>query len=47
VIRYLSNELRFDTFIFWPEQASIEQIDRFARDVVPAALPSHSSQPPA
>jgi len=47
VIRYLSNELRFDTFIFWPEQASIEQIDRFARDVVPAALASHSSQPPA
>jgi alkanesulfonate monooxygenase SsuD/methylene tetrahydromethanopterin reductase-like flavin-dependent oxidoreductase (luciferase family) len=46
-IRYLSNELRFDTFIFWPEQASIEQIDRFARDVVSAALASHSSQPPA
>lgn len=45
-IRYLNNELRFDTVIFWPEQASIDQIERFAGDVVPAALASPSSQPP-
>jgi alkanesulfonate monooxygenase SsuD/methylene tetrahydromethanopterin reductase-like flavin-dependent oxidoreductase (luciferase family) len=38
VIAYLGVELRFDTVIFWPEQASIEQIERFAHDVVPAAL---------
>jgi alkanesulfonate monooxygenase SsuD/methylene tetrahydromethanopterin reductase-like flavin-dependent oxidoreductase (luciferase family) len=38
VIRYLTAELRFDTVVLWPEQASAHQIERFGRDVLPAAL---------
>ncbi len=30
VITYLVEELRFDAVVFWPEQASVAQIGRFA-----------------
>jgi alkanesulfonate monooxygenase SsuD/methylene tetrahydromethanopterin reductase-like flavin-dependent oxidoreductase (luciferase family) len=33
VVRFLTTELRFDTVVLWPEQASVEQIQRFGRDV--------------
>jgi alkanesulfonate monooxygenase SsuD/methylene tetrahydromethanopterin reductase-like flavin-dependent oxidoreductase (luciferase family) len=33
VVRFLTTELRFDTVVFWPEQASVQQIERFGRDV--------------
>ena len=38
VIRFLTTELRFDTVVFWPEHASVEQIERFGRDVTTRAL---------
>jgi alkanesulfonate monooxygenase SsuD/methylene tetrahydromethanopterin reductase-like flavin-dependent oxidoreductase (luciferase family) len=38
VIRLLTTELRFDTVVFWPEHASVEQIERFGRDVTARAL---------
>jgi alkanesulfonate monooxygenase SsuD/methylene tetrahydromethanopterin reductase-like flavin-dependent oxidoreductase (luciferase family) len=37
-IRFLITELRFDTVVFWPEHASVEQIERFGRDVTTRAL---------
>ena len=33
VVRFLTTELRFDTVVLWPEQASVDQIQRFGRDV--------------
>lgn len=33
----LAEDLGFDTFIFWPEETSSSQLQRWARDVVPAA----------
>ena len=38
VIRFLTTELRFDSVVFWPEHASVEQIERFGRDVAAKAL---------
>jgi alkanesulfonate monooxygenase SsuD/methylene tetrahydromethanopterin reductase-like flavin-dependent oxidoreductase (luciferase family) len=38
VIRFLTSELRFDTVVFWPEHASVGQIERFGRDVAAKAL---------
>jgi alkanesulfonate monooxygenase SsuD/methylene tetrahydromethanopterin reductase-like flavin-dependent oxidoreductase (luciferase family) len=38
VIAFLTTELGFDTVVFWPEQASVEQIDRFGREVVAAVF---------
>jgi hypothetical protein len=35
ILAQLARELRFDSFIFWPERASVEQIERFAEQVVP------------
>ena len=37
VIHHLTTELHFDTVILWPELASVDQIERFSRDVIPAA----------
>lgn len=31
-----ARELRFDSFVFWPEDPSREQVERFGRDVAPA-----------
>jgi alkanesulfonate monooxygenase SsuD/methylene tetrahydromethanopterin reductase-like flavin-dependent oxidoreductase (luciferase family) len=39
VIDRLIRELRFDTIIFWPESPTVEQVERFARDVVPRIRP--------
>lgn len=33
-----TTELRFDTIILWLELASVEQIQRFSRDVIQASL---------
>jgi len=38
VIRFLTTELGFDTVVFWPERASVEQIELFGREVVAAAI---------
>jgi alkanesulfonate monooxygenase SsuD/methylene tetrahydromethanopterin reductase-like flavin-dependent oxidoreductase (luciferase family) len=43
-VTYLVDELRFDTVVFWPEEASVEQIERFA-DL--ATHVSERSQPAA
>ena len=32
-------ELGFDTFIFWPDEDPLHQLDRFAEEVVPALRP--------
>lgn len=32
----LATEQPFRCFIFWPEQGTVDQVERFARDVVPA-----------
>jgi alkanesulfonate monooxygenase SsuD/methylene tetrahydromethanopterin reductase-like flavin-dependent oxidoreductase (luciferase family) len=37
LIARLATEQPFRCFIFWPEQGTVNQIERFARDVVPAA----------
>ena len=37
VVARLVCELRFDTVIFWPEQATLEQVRLFGRDVAPRA----------
>ncbi|MEV6901669.1 hypothetical protein [Amycolatopsis sp. NPDC051372] len=31
-----ATDLPFTTFVFWPEHQTIDQVLRFARDVVPA-----------
>jgi alkanesulfonate monooxygenase SsuD/methylene tetrahydromethanopterin reductase-like flavin-dependent oxidoreductase (luciferase family) len=31
----LARELRFDTFVFWPERPTVQQVQRFAGQVVP------------
>ena len=31
-----ATELGFDTLVFWPQGDQVEQIERFAREVVPA-----------
>jgi alkanesulfonate monooxygenase SsuD/methylene tetrahydromethanopterin reductase-like flavin-dependent oxidoreductase (luciferase family) len=38
VVHHLTTELRFDTIVLWPELASVDQINRFSRDVIPAAV---------
>jgi alkanesulfonate monooxygenase SsuD/methylene tetrahydromethanopterin reductase-like flavin-dependent oxidoreductase (luciferase family) len=35
ILAWLARELRFDTFIFWPERQSVDQIVRFAEQVAP------------
>lgn len=37
LIARLATEQPFRCFIFWPEQGSVTQVERFAREVVPAA----------
>jgi alkanesulfonate monooxygenase SsuD/methylene tetrahydromethanopterin reductase-like flavin-dependent oxidoreductase (luciferase family) len=37
LIARLATEQPFRCFIFWPEQGTVDQVERFARDVVPAA----------
>lgn len=37
LIERLATEQPFTSFVFWPERQSVEQVTRFARDVVPAA----------
>ena len=32
----LALELRFDAFIFWPQEMSREQVERFAHEIAPA-----------
>ncbi|MEU0542853.1 LLM class flavin-dependent oxidoreductase [Nocardia sp. NPDC005978] len=36
IIAALHRNARFDTFIFWPPSLDVDQVRRFARDVVPA-----------
>jgi alkanesulfonate monooxygenase SsuD/methylene tetrahydromethanopterin reductase-like flavin-dependent oxidoreductase (luciferase family) len=36
LIARLASEQRFGCFVFWPEQGTVDQVERFARDVVPA-----------
>ena len=31
-----AHEFGFDTFIFWPEEEPLDQLERFAEEVVPA-----------
>jgi alkanesulfonate monooxygenase SsuD/methylene tetrahydromethanopterin reductase-like flavin-dependent oxidoreductase (luciferase family) len=35
-----ARDLGFDTFIFWPTDDPLEQLDRFAQEVVPALRPA-------
>jgi len=35
-LTFLGTELPYTTFVFWPEQQTVDQVLRFARDVVPA-----------
>jgi hypothetical protein len=44
VITYLVDELRFDAVVFWPEQASVAQIERFA-EIATEFLSSRGSRP--
>lgn len=37
LIARLATEQPFRCFVFWPEQGTVDQVARFARDVVPAA----------
>jgi alkanesulfonate monooxygenase SsuD/methylene tetrahydromethanopterin reductase-like flavin-dependent oxidoreductase (luciferase family) len=37
LIARLATEQPFRCFVFWPEQGSVDQVERFAREVVPAA----------
>ncbi|GAB1508077.1 LLM class flavin-dependent oxidoreductase [Actinophytocola sp. KF-1] len=37
LIARLATEQPFRCFVFWPEQGTVDQVERFARDVVPAA----------
>jgi alkanesulfonate monooxygenase SsuD/methylene tetrahydromethanopterin reductase-like flavin-dependent oxidoreductase (luciferase family) len=34
-----ADELGFDTFIFWPDEEPLDQLERFAEEVVPALRP--------
>lgn len=36
ILAHLREELGFDTFVFWPERPSVEQVEHFAKEVVPA-----------
>ncbi len=40
VLSGLVRDLRFDSFIFWPENPSREQVERFALEVAPAVRSS-------
>ena len=31
-----ATDLGFDTFVFWPTESPVEQLERFAREVAPA-----------
>ena len=31
-----ASELGFDTFVFWPDDEPLDQVQRFAEEVVPA-----------
>jgi alkanesulfonate monooxygenase SsuD/methylene tetrahydromethanopterin reductase-like flavin-dependent oxidoreductase (luciferase family) len=31
-----ARDLGFDTFVFWPREQSLDQLERFAQEVVPA-----------
>lgn len=35
-LKYFATELGFDTFIFWPGADPLSQLERFAKEVVPA-----------
>ncbi len=35
-----AEDLGFDTFVFWPDEEPLVQLERFAQDVVPALRPS-------
>jgi hypothetical protein len=35
-LRRFALELGFDTFVFWPEDEPLAQLERFAEEVVPA-----------
>ena len=35
-LRNFALELGFDTFVFWPEEEPLVQIQRFVEEVVPA-----------
>ncbi|HWC37305.1 MAG TPA: LLM class flavin-dependent oxidoreductase [Acidimicrobiales bacterium] len=37
LIANLATEQPFRTFVFWPEEHTVDQVERFAREVVPAA----------
>jgi hypothetical protein len=37
LIARLATEQPFRCFVFWPEQGTVDQVERFAKDVVPAA----------
>ncbi len=32
----LALEVRFDAFVFWPQEMSHEQVERFAHEITPA-----------
>ena len=32
----LALEVRFDAFVFWPQEMSHEQVERFAHEIAPA-----------
>jgi len=44
VITYLVDMLRFDAVVFWPEQASVAQIERLA-EIATEFLSSRDSRP--
>jgi hypothetical protein len=43
LITRLATEQPFRCFIFWPEEGTVEQVSRFANEVVPAVRAAHSA----
>jgi alkanesulfonate monooxygenase SsuD/methylene tetrahydromethanopterin reductase-like flavin-dependent oxidoreductase (luciferase family) len=37
-----AKELGFDTFVFWPDEEPLVQLERFAEEVVPALRPARA-----
>jgi alkanesulfonate monooxygenase SsuD/methylene tetrahydromethanopterin reductase-like flavin-dependent oxidoreductase (luciferase family) len=46
ILARLAREQRFDTFIFWPEHQSVDQIRRFAEQVAPHTRELLAAAPP-
>jgi hypothetical protein len=42
VLTGFAEELGFDTFVFWPGQEPLAQLERFAGEVVPALRPAQA-----